>query len=451
MKPCTGVGLMVAVAAALWAAPPSFAAARAAPQELVFVANASAGPVMAYPAASSGPVSAAVSIHDPAIPNSYWDPWGVAFDAQQNLYVQTFLSDATTFVFPPGADGSQPPSRVFRGDGPDSRSVAVDANGYEYVATGEGPSQIVVLPPGANGLSVNLYTVNPLRSIPTDETVWHPWPSLLATDPQAHVFAAIVRAQGNAIEVFDGGAAGSSTPVRVIAGPATGLGACADTACNTMVVAFSALTGHLCVGVSAGQQTHVSAFAGDAAGNVAPLRSIEGPATGLAGKVITGIAESQRTGELSVLAKGTQFGAPGQVLVFASSAQGDVAPVRAFTDASSQFVDAAGIALVYESITASVSPAESGSVPQLAVGPDPTSGVMNGRLWLPRAVSALRMQVIDAAGRTVATLWYGDAPAGALDAHWDGRAAGRTATPGVYMLLVRGDGLQVQRRFVVIR
>ena len=152
-----------------------------------------------------------------------------------------------------------------------------------------------------------------------------------------------------------------------------------------------------------------------------------------------------------MLAKGTQFGAPGQVLVFASSAQGDVAPVRAFTDASSQFVDAAGIALVYESITASVSPAESGSVPQLAVGPDPTSGVMNGRLWLPRAVSALRMQVIDAAGRTVATLWYGDAPAGALDAHWDGRAAGRTATPGVYMLLVRGDGLQVQRRFVVIR
>ena len=293
---------MAGVAAALWAAPLGVREAHAAPEELVFVANTGAGPVMAYPALSSGPAFPAVSIPNPNLPNSYWDPWGVAFDAQQNLYVQTFLSDATTFVFPPGDDGSLPPLRIFRGDGPDSRSVAVDSIGYEYVATSEGPSQILVLPPGASGQSGSLYSVAPLRSIATDETVWHPWPSLLATDLQNHLIAAIVRTQGNAIEVFEGGASASSTPVRVITGPATGLGACADTVCNTMAVAFSPLSGHLCVGVSAGQQTHVCVFAGDAAGDVAPLRTIEGPATGLAGTVITGIAESQRTGELYVLA-----------------------------------------------------------------------------------------------------------------------------------------------------
>src|SRR5262249_47580956 len=156
------------------------------------------------------------------------------------------------------------------------------------------------------------------RTIDTDETVWHPWPSILATDLGDHVIAAIVRAQGNALEVFDGGAAGGAAPVQGISGPLTGLGACADPACKPIAVTFSPATGHLWAGVSAASQTHVSLFAGGSSGNVAPLRSIEGPSTQLAGKVITGIAESQQTGELFVLAKDSQFGA-GQVLVYESS------------------------------------------------------------------------------------------------------------------------------------
>src|SRR5262245_454842 len=67
-------------------------------QELVFVANAGSGPVTAYPALSSGAVSPAISIPNPNLPDTYWDPWGVAFDAQQSLYVQSFLSNATSFV-----------------------------------------------------------------------------------------------------------------------------------------------------------------------------------------------------------------------------------------------------------------------------------------------------------------------------------------------------------------
>src|SRR5215468_8872581 len=258
--------LMFGAAALLVVSPRSASAA----QELLFVANSDGSPVTAYDALSSGPVSPALLIENPNLLNTYWGPWGVAFDAQQDLYIQSFLSDATSFVFPPGVDSSVPPSRVFRGGGPDSRGIAVDANGYEYVATGEGPSQILVLPPGAAGVSGNLYSVSPLRTIDTDETVWHPWPSILAADLGNHVIAAIVRAQGNALEVFDGGAVVSAAPVRVISGPLTGLGACADTACNMMAITFSLATGHLWAGVSAGSQTHVSLFAGESTGNVAP-------------------------------------------------------------------------------------------------------------------------------------------------------------------------------------
>src|SRR5262252_5367834 len=72
-----------------------------ADQELVFVANAS-GPVTAYSTLSGGPVSPVLTLSDPNLPDTYWDPWGVAFDTQGNLYVQGFLSDATSFVYPSG-------------------------------------------------------------------------------------------------------------------------------------------------------------------------------------------------------------------------------------------------------------------------------------------------------------------------------------------------------------
>src|SRR5215831_13449958 len=108
---------IVAVVPLLLATPPRTSSA----QEALFVANADGSPVTAYSVLSSGSVSPILSIPNPNLSNTYWGPWGVAFDAQQSVYVQSFLSDATSFVFPPGANGSVPPARVFRGGGPDSR------------------------------------------------------------------------------------------------------------------------------------------------------------------------------------------------------------------------------------------------------------------------------------------------------------------------------------------
>jgi hypothetical protein len=316
----------------------------AALAEVVYVANANDGPVFAYDASSSGQISASNELDNPNLMGTFWLPWGVAADGGGSVYVQTFLSNATSFVFPPGAQAGTPPSRVFRGDGPDSRAIAVDSNGYAYVATSQHNADIVVLPPGAAGQPENLYSVQPLRTIPTDESIWYPWPGILSTDTSGDVIAALTRFQGNAIEVFQGGPTGSGIPSRIIAGPDTGLGATPD----RVVVSYSAYTGLLYVGVSGlggATMTHVSIFAGDANGDAAPIATISGPTTDLAGRVITGIANSQLDGAIYVMVKNDQFGGAGFVAVYDPFAQGDVAPVREFTDIGSWFVDAQAIAL----------------------------------------------------------------------------------------------------------
>src|SRR5262249_27889414 len=171
----------------------------------------------------------------------------------------------------------------------------------------------------------------------TDESGWSPWPSILATDSHGHVIAAVVRTHGNALEVFEGGPAGGAAPTRVISGSLTGLDSC----CTTMALTYSGLTGQLFVAVNSGAGTHIRVFPANAAGNSAPVRSIEGSVTGLSGNVVTGIAVSQVSGDLYVLIKASQFGGPGMISVFGPSAQGDVAPVRTFTDGSSGMSDAA--------------------------------------------------------------------------------------------------------------
>ena len=74
--------------------------------EFVYVANGS-GPVTAYQSGSLGKVEPALLINNPKLSNTYWDLWDVVFDRLGNLYAQTFLSDATTFVFAPHAMATQ--------------------------------------------------------------------------------------------------------------------------------------------------------------------------------------------------------------------------------------------------------------------------------------------------------------------------------------------------------
>lgn len=316
------------------------------PRELIYVANADSGPVTAYPADSHGAVAAVRTVLAPNDPNAFWDPWTVTFDSSGHLYVQTFLSDATAFVFRPGAHGTTAPVRDFMGIGPDNRSIAVDANGYEYVAGSDQPTVVVVEPPGARGSPGSLYYVPPVRTIQLDEQ-WNPWPSDLAVNTKNELLAAVARPQGNGIEVYTGGAHGSGTPVRVISGPDTGLGSCGTvSACDQLVIAFSPLTGEIYAGVTDGTHTHISVFAGNATGNAKPLRTIEGPVTGLAGTSITGITSSQCDGTIYAMVHTSSSGfGPGRIDGYGRAAGGNTHPLRVFTDRRSGFKNAQGLTI----------------------------------------------------------------------------------------------------------
>ena len=76
--------------------------------------------------------------------------------------------------------------------------------------------------------------------------------------------------------------------------------------------------------------------------------------------------------------------------------------------------------------------------------PNPATGRTTARVDVP-AAQALRVTVLDALGRTVATLHDGPAVAGPLALHVDVSAL----APGVYVVRVSGETATVQTRLVV--
>jgi hypothetical protein len=316
----------------------------AATGELVYVASAGAGPVTAYAASSNGSVTPVRAVDNPNTPGTVWDPWGVTFDATGHLYVQSFLSSADTFVFPPGVNGTTPPSRIFVSQVPDNTSVAVDARGFEYVLGTFSESSVAVSPPGASGTpgGVSPFFVSPVRTFAVNFS-FGAWPDQLSTDSASELLAAVSGQQHNAIEAFVGGANGSASPVRVISGPDTALDCV--TSCK-MSITFSPFTGRIYAAVSDGLATRICVFAGNASGDARPVRIIEGPATGLPGMFITGIADSQVDGTIYAMVETSEFGGgTGRISAYDRLANGNVAPLRSFTDSGSLFANAEGIAI----------------------------------------------------------------------------------------------------------
>ena len=83
--------------------------------------------------------------------------------------------------------------------------------------------------------------------------------------------------------------------------------------------------------------------------------------------------------------------------------------------------------------------------------PNPTRSGATFRIALASA-GQTRLDVLDAQGRRVASLLDRDLPAGAFTAHWDGTGSGgRPAPAGVYMIRLRGPGLNESRRVAIER
>jgi hypothetical protein len=304
--------------------------------------------VLQFLRTANGMVSPSSTINGPA--NVVFS--ALTVDATGNLYVagQTIGATATTgseiLVYAPGASGKASPTRTIGGPATGMQilstttvsSMAVDAASNLYVATdvgvGSGSSGrvypgISVFPPTANG------NVAPTKSIAGDATGIFS-PAQIALDSAANIYVANSAVQGPAsILVFNSGATANAAPSSTLAGDKTTIyvprGVALDAAGNIYVasLAFSPPPAGSLSGTPS-----ILEFAPGATGNVAPIRTITGPATTMA-----------EIGNLRVDSAGNIYVINGStILKFAADATGNVAPADSVTS-SSYFEFDGGIAV----------------------------------------------------------------------------------------------------------
>ena len=256
---------------------------------------------------------------------------GVAIDpeAKEVYTVDNDIGDRM-MVFPYDADGNAKPTRALNVPH-QAWGVSINAARREIAISVEGPRQIVVYRQDAAGDD------KPLRMIRGPKTG--------LGDPHGVVFDAktneiVVANHGNqngretlpgavsggrgagtfvggrfdepSITVYEGEATGDVAPIRRIQGTRTGL---------NWPMAISVDSQHDEIAVANSGDSSIRVFSRTATGNVAPLRIIKGPRTGIHGPM--GVTLDMKNDELWVANYGDHT-----ALVFARGASGDVAPKR---------------------------------------------------------------------------------------------------------------------------
>jgi hypothetical protein len=145
-------------------------------------------------------------------------------------------------------------------------------------------------------------------------------------DPAGTIYVADYAA--SAIDVFAPSTNGNVAPIRSISGPLTGIDGPGDVAVDSSGDVYS----------SNFNDDTITEYAPGASGNVAPIRTIAGPLTGL-----------EANDDMSLAANGTLYvgnDIGGHIVVFAPGASGNIAPVRdifgSLTDLGSD-VDGVGV------------------------------------------------------------------------------------------------------------
>ena len=288
-------------------------------QDELFVTNGGGDTVTVYARTANGNMAPLRTISGGATGLS--TPRGLAVDTVNNeLAVAnggTGGSPSIT-VYALTANGNVAPLRTISGAATgltvNTVGLAVDTvNNEFFVAIGAvlSPS-VLVFARTANG------NVAPLRTISGAATGLNS-PYGVAVDIVNNEVA-VTNLSGNSVTVYARTANGNASPLRTISGAATGLngstGLAVDTVNNELVV--SSIFGN-----------SVTVYARTANGNVAPLRTISGAATGLNGPL--GNAVDTVNNELAV----ANF-VPGNsaVTVYARTANGNVAPLRTLQGAA---------------------------------------------------------------------------------------------------------------------
>ncbi len=290
----------------------SFTGAHKVTTPLILVANEGAGlggTISEFAETANGNVAPASLI------STHTQPLAIAFSAKEGIGV------ADGNINSPGEFGAKTFSLT--GDfltgitcfpKPSStRGVAFDSAGRLFVSASlpEGGRAIDVFKPGANNCA------KPKRTI-SDE-------GGLAIDSNNLLYVA--NSTTATIDIFP---PGSSAMEAQIGGSNTGLVApgtvAVDAALNVYVFDTKTVT--------------ISEFAAGATGNVAPIRTISGSKTGLAGGngFSFGLAVSKASGEIFVSNPGSNA-----VLGFAANATGNVAPIQTIAGSATRLSDPLGI------------------------------------------------------------------------------------------------------------
>lgn len=296
---CTGLVLAAALTALL-AAPP---AARAV--EEIYVAEALYSRVNVFARTATGDVTPLRSIQGPA--TLLYQPAGIAVD---EVHGELFVVDSgrgRISVFPLGADGDTAPLRTLEGPATgfvNPLGVVVDAaHGEIFVADYDMVAGVKVFSRTAAGDTAPLRTLTSVNRC-----------TYLALDP-LHDELLVAATWHGVVKVFDRAASGAAAPLRELWGGVTGIN-------EPRGIAVDLANDELLVGDAYNYSIRV--FARTATGNVAPQRVIQGPLTGLA--YPHGIFVDPLHDE--ILVANRSGGNTSAMTVFDRLAEGDVAPLR---------------------------------------------------------------------------------------------------------------------------
>ena len=221
-------------------------------------------------------------------------------------------------------------------------SVATDSTGQIYVGASIGrpadtnPTEILVYAAGASG------TATPIRTItPVSGSFFYV--GGMQVDAAGNLYVASSNSyyysttKGGAIVVYSATANGAATPTRVISGSNTGF---AVTSPSALTVDASG-TIYVSNEPTSTIPPQIVAFSSTATGNVAPVRTISGANTGLAGYYFVSQLAVDGAGNVYV---GVTNGF-NAIEVFGSMATGNVAPTRTITGAATGFHLTEGVAV----------------------------------------------------------------------------------------------------------
>jgi hypothetical protein len=254
---------------------------------------------------------------------------GIAVDARREIYAG---AGGTITVYAPGSNGNVRPVRSIGGPktGLDAHGIAVDAKGTVYVANS---TSVTVYAAGSNG------DVKPLRTISGRRTGLNS-PNGIAVDARKDIYVMNSPSSSGgtpAVTVYAAGSHGNVAPIQTIAGPSTTFvepsGIAVDRSDAIYVTSCTATNG---CGVG-GIVGALLVFAPGANGDVAPIRTIAGPNTGLAQAGLIALDASANIYVTQYYSNynGSCTMAFGEivVLVFAAGANGDAGPIQEFQSA----------------------------------------------------------------------------------------------------------------------